>query len=184
MKNYEERFESLEELPITEEMLGAYLEGTLDESEQMYVSEYIDSDEDLMGLSAEVKSYSDYSAEVFPEEDFLLLDESAIVDFDGSYYGGHDDVYASHDTYGMADGGYASFGEQYYDDRQAAALASGYDGGDPSHHDSDIYYDPTHMASDDMTSDHYHGDHDSDHTSEDIDDNSAYDSYYDESGVI
>ncbi|MDE6273020.1 MAG: hypothetical protein K2M31_08450 [Muribaculaceae bacterium] len=72
MKNYAERFSMLEDLPVSEEILGAYLEGNLSPDEEIYLSELIESDPDLYminDLSAEDNADFD-----FPEEEFELLE--------------------------------------------------------------------------------------------------------------
>lgn len=94
MKDYSEyidRFDLLEELPVSEEMIGAYLEGNLSEQEAVYVSELIEespllyevaADGDLTDaydVDASSDGYTfdpiaDGGAEVdFPREDFDAL---------------------------------------------------------------------------------------------------------------
>lgn len=74
MKNYVERFDSLQDYQISEEMLGAYVEHNLNPTEDMYVSELIDSDPQLYSYYQEVESLplddamnADYD---FPEDEY------------------------------------------------------------------------------------------------------------------
>lgn len=50
------KFDSIEDLPISEEMLGAYLEGNLSHYESKMVSNEIDSDLNLMNLTHSLSS--------------------------------------------------------------------------------------------------------------------------------
>lgn len=63
MKDYIERFDSLEEYQLSEEMLGAYLEHSLDPAEEMYISELINSDPELFSMYQGVESLP-------PDDDF------------------------------------------------------------------------------------------------------------------
>lgn len=78
MKDYSEIFGQLHELPISEEMLGAYLEGNLPAAEEVYMSELIDSDPDLYMIYdlPETEDYADMDPGQidFPEEEFAILE--------------------------------------------------------------------------------------------------------------
>lgn len=76
MKNYAERFNSLEDLPVSEETLGAYLEGNLSADEELYLSELIESDPDLYMINdLAAEDFLDAPDDlVFPEEEFALLE--------------------------------------------------------------------------------------------------------------
>lgn len=51
------KFDRIQDLPVSEEMLGAYMEGNLNDAESILVSNMIDSNPDLSLLSYEVESY-------------------------------------------------------------------------------------------------------------------------------
>ncbi len=85
MKNYSEIFNRLEELPVSEETLGAYIEGNLPAAEEVYMSELIDSDPDLYmiyDLAENDGSPVGLEEIDFPEQDFELLE---LPDTESSY---------------------------------------------------------------------------------------------------
>ncbi len=51
------KFDRIQDLPVSEEMLGAYMEGNLNDAESILVSTMLDSNPDLSLLSYEVESY-------------------------------------------------------------------------------------------------------------------------------
>ncbi|MBD5194931.1 MAG: hypothetical protein HDS84_02205 [Bacteroidales bacterium] len=55
------KFDSIEELPISEEMLGAYLEGNLSDAESIVVNNTIDSFSELSSIIAEIPSIEDFT---------------------------------------------------------------------------------------------------------------------------
>jgi hypothetical protein len=55
-----DKFDRIQDLPISEEMLGAYMENNLNETESALVLNTIDSDLSLMNLSHEVSSGLDW----------------------------------------------------------------------------------------------------------------------------
>lgn len=52
-----DRFDEIPEMPMSEEILGAYLEGRLDEADSRMVSELIEGDFQLTNLEWAVRSY-------------------------------------------------------------------------------------------------------------------------------
>lgn len=52
------KFDRIQDLPVSEEMLGAYMEGNLNDAESILVSNILDSNPDLSLLSYEVESYA------------------------------------------------------------------------------------------------------------------------------
>lgn len=80
------KFDSIEDLPISEEMLGAYLEGNLTPSESEFVQNEIDSDLTLMNLSHSAL-YDYVEPTVFFDSSLIdsielpiLIDEDLITD--------------------------------------------------------------------------------------------------------
>lgn len=71
------KFARIQELPVSEEMLGAYLEGGLDSADSIGISTIIDSDPDLSLLSAEVGSVQDGI-----DSGLLLTDDYDLIDTD------------------------------------------------------------------------------------------------------
>lgn len=63
------KFDRIQDLPVSEEMLGAYMEGNLNDAESILVSNMIDSNPDLSLLSYEVESYTNDA-----------LEDSSIID--------------------------------------------------------------------------------------------------------
>ena len=69
------KFDSIEDLPISEEMLGAYLEGNLDDAESIFVNNAINSFSDVSEIVLEIPVIEnlamleildyDFSAEIF-----------------------------------------------------------------------------------------------------------------------
>lgn len=57
------KFDRIEDLPVSEEMLGAYLEGNLNDAESILVSNMLDSNPELSLLSYEVESYTNDALE-------------------------------------------------------------------------------------------------------------------------
>lgn len=97
MKHYAEIFDNLRDLPISEEMIGAYVEGNLDSSEEIYVSEVIDSDPMLYEISEDARAigYDDPDAVYdFPEDTYAALELPEIdnqlqpEDYSGRWSGG------------------------------------------------------------------------------------------------
>lgn len=64
-----EEFNRIQELPVSEEMLGAYMEGNLNDAESILISNMLDSNPDLSLLSYEVESYTNDA-----------LEDSSIID--------------------------------------------------------------------------------------------------------
>ncbi|MBD5224129.1 MAG: hypothetical protein HDS71_08835 [Bacteroidales bacterium] len=63
------KFDNIEELPISEEMLGAYLEGNLSDAESIVVNNTIDSFSELSSIIAEIPSIEDFTTfELYNEE--------------------------------------------------------------------------------------------------------------------
>lgn len=52
------KFDRIQDLPVSEEMLGAYMEGNLNDVESILVSNMLDSNPELSRLSYEIESYS------------------------------------------------------------------------------------------------------------------------------
>ena len=76
------KFASIEDLPISEEILGAYLEDNLSDAESIVVNNIIDSFSELSSIIAEIPSIDDFNTfELYTEEqDF---DESSeLEDFE------------------------------------------------------------------------------------------------------
>lgn len=90
MNNYEEKINNLEDLPVSEEMIGAYMEGTLPDVEANIVSEMIESDPDLY------EAYEDFK-EVpmidLDDNDFLVHDDFPSDLYDEWVVPGLDDDY-------------------------------------------------------------------------------------------
>lgn len=60
MKNYDDlinRFEDIQDLAVSEEMLGAYIEDNLTDTESLFVRNQIDKDFSLMNLEFAVRSH-------------------------------------------------------------------------------------------------------------------------------
>lgn len=79
------RFDRIEDLPISEEMLGAYLEGRLSSAERELVQSEINLDLTLMNLSHSVKDYVDQN--IFCDSSLIdsielpiLIDEHPIME--------------------------------------------------------------------------------------------------------
>lgn len=70
------KFDLIQDLPVSEELLGAYFEGNLSDSESIEVSSIIDSNPDLSYISLEVgASTADFETSFQPtEEEFVSLD--------------------------------------------------------------------------------------------------------------
>lgn len=73
------KLDSIEDLPISEEMLGAYLEGNLSDAESIVVNNTIDSFSELSSIIAEIPSIDDFNTfELYNEEqDF---DEGSVLE--------------------------------------------------------------------------------------------------------
>ena len=73
------KFDNIEDLPISEEMLGAYLEGNLSDAESIVVNNTIDSFSELSSIITEIPSIDDFNTfELYNEEqDF---DEGSVLD--------------------------------------------------------------------------------------------------------
>lgn len=67
------KFDRIQDLPVSEEMLGAYLEGNLSDSESIEVSSIIDTNPDLSYFSFEVgASTTDFGTAFQPlDEEFI-----------------------------------------------------------------------------------------------------------------
>ncbi len=70
------KFDRIQDLPVSEEMLGAYFEGNLSDSESIEVSSIIDTNPNLSYISFEVgASNPDFEAAFQPLDDgFVFLD--------------------------------------------------------------------------------------------------------------
>ena len=70
------KFDRIQDLPVSEEILGAYFEGSLNDSESIEVSSIIDTNPDLSYISFEVGgSNPDFEAAFQPlDEEFVSLD--------------------------------------------------------------------------------------------------------------
>ena len=83
MKDYQDLlndFNSIDDLPISEEMLGAYIEGNLSDPERMMVEEYFENDSALNDLLIDTISSVHYD-----DDDFLMDAEMTVIneaDFD------------------------------------------------------------------------------------------------------
>lgn len=90
MKNYDDiidRFDDIQELSVSEEMLGAYIEGNLNSYEMEQISESIQDDEVLRSISEDIictSSESDNNnlldIETYNENSFLSDDEIYTTD--------------------------------------------------------------------------------------------------------
>lgn len=50
------KFDRIEDLPVSEEMLGAYLEGNLDDAESLEISSIVDSNPNISAISFEINN--------------------------------------------------------------------------------------------------------------------------------
>lgn len=88
MKNFDEiikRFDSIEELSVSEEMLGAYLEGKLDGSEFRDVQRCVDYDSSLAGIISDVDNslhVNDDLTNLFPTYFDDNIDSQMILSFE------------------------------------------------------------------------------------------------------
>lgn len=67
------KFDRIQDLPVSEEILGAYIEGNLNDAESILVSNMIDSNPDLSLLSYKVESYTNDAL-----EDSSIIDQGAM----------------------------------------------------------------------------------------------------------
>lgn len=72
------KFDFIEDLPVSEEMIGAYLEGNLLGSELREVSNFVESDDNLYCIVNEVESISNIQEET---ESNLQTINSPLLDF-------------------------------------------------------------------------------------------------------
>ncbi len=71
------KFDRIQDLPVSEEMLGAYLEGNLDDAESIVVNRAIDSCSKLSSLISEIPSVYEFEsvgfdADLFSESQSLI----------------------------------------------------------------------------------------------------------------
>lgn len=82
MKDYADRFSMLEELPVSEEMIGAWLEGNLSGEEESFVEEQLDSSNLLSEIVNDDTDIFQESFSEFPYDDFdnlVLPDAEAYI---------------------------------------------------------------------------------------------------------
>lgn len=72
-----DKFDRIQDLPVSEEMLGAYMEGNLNDAESILFSKMLDSNPDLSLLSYEVESYINDAL-----EDSSIIDQGDIFTSD------------------------------------------------------------------------------------------------------
>lgn len=73
------KFDSIEDLPVSEEMLGAYIEGNLQDNERAEVDSLIDHHQALQFLTDELGSSPLY------DDDFFQPDLGSLQEIDPSY---------------------------------------------------------------------------------------------------
>lgn len=114
MKDFDElmaRFDSVPEMPLSEETLGAYMEGTLPPDQYMIVDGMVNSDPELFELTNDLiaddlsPGGDGYGGETdSPDFADIPLDDWATVFYDGDFFHGED----PYDVDGYEDASYDS----------------------------------------------------------------------------
>lgn len=104
------RFDDIHDLPISEEVLGAYFEGSLDIEDRQQIQDYINSDLFLTNLEFEMNEHHDIDSMVINTTEPVNIDSVELPNLvlnefssDGELFNDHDNSFQNEISYDLPD---------------------------------------------------------------------------------